>query len=52
MNALHKQKAYSDQFDYNRVAPILKNSDADFSPFSINDFPPLPILKSDETAAL
>lgn len=44
VNALKKQKSLNNQFNFDRVAPILKNS-TDFPVFNYQtDFPPLPIL--------
>ena len=42
VNALKKQKAYG-EFDFERVAPILKNSE-ELPAYTFENFPPLPIL--------
>ena len=50
VNALKKQKSFNSQFNYNRVAPILKNS-TDLPVFDYQtDFPPLPILNQEQAS--
>ncbi len=49
VNALRKQKSHREQFDFNRVAPILKNSRGLPDISSNVEFPPLPSILQNRT---